>query len=119
MVNAISVVRHRALAIYVRTMVKYLNKPLNIDGLCGTNYLVISNVKIEGIEEWFGDIKLDHDKYTMATFTPISDGKWKFEFNDLGPSDNYIYLQAAYKSITEFLAYAFDADIELCTWLND
>lgn len=119
LVNAVAVIRSRALAEYVKNLAKHLKSFPDITDLHGGNYLIVSNVKLEGVEEWFGDIKTDHSEYAMATFSPLSDGKWRFQFNNLGPVNNFIFMQAAYINVADILSAALDADVELCTWLDD
>lgn len=119
LVNSIARLRERAFAEYVRALAKHLKQFPEITDLHGGNYLIVSNVRLEGIEEWFGDIKADHSEYAMASFSLLSGGKWRFEFNNLGPVNNFIFMQAAYINVADFLSAALDADVELCTWLDD
>ncbi|WP_372880285.1 hypothetical protein [Psychromonas sp.] len=119
LVNAMSMIRDRALAGYVRSMALHLKKFPDITDLWGGNYLLVSNVKLDGVEPFFGDIKADHSEFTMAAFAKLSNGKWRVTFNDLGPENNFIYMQAAYKYVAELLAYSLSAEVELVTWLDD
>jgi hypothetical protein len=117
--NSISIIRSRAFAEYIRIMASHLKKSPDITNLWGGNYLIVSNVKIEDMEKWFGEIKPDNEKYARANFIKISEGKWSFILNDLGPENNYIYMNHAYSKIADLLAYVLDAEVELCTWLDD
>lgn len=119
LVNAISMVREKAFVEYVYSMAKILKNIPDIDNLCGENYLVVSNVKLEGIEKLFGKIKLDHSEFVMATFTPLPEGKWRFELNNLGPENNFIHMQAAYKKVVDLLGYSLNADVELYTRIDE
>jgi hypothetical protein len=119
LVNAMSMIREKALAEYVRSMAKLLKKFPDITELWGGNCLVVSNVKMEGVEQIFGEIKLDHSEFVMVTFTKLSEGKWRFELNDLGPENNFIHMQAAYKGVADLLAYSLNANVEFCTWLDE
>lgn len=118
LVNAMAIVRHRAMSEYVLAMAKHLKKFPDIDNLWGGNYLLISNIKVWGIKKWLGDIKHDHGEYPICTFKKIKTDLYRFEINNLGPA-NFIYMHNAYKNIADVLSRYLEADVEFITWLDD
>lgn len=113
LVNSVSMIRRRATAEYVLAMIRHLKlfPSTNIDN--SENYLLITDIKLRGIKKWFGDISLDHDKFPIASIKLIDKGQWKFTINELGASDNFIYKKNAYQKVADFLAFSFNAKVEL------